>query len=269
MSKRNSVTSQHVCAIAFAMCVLTLAAFHTRDSAADSKSPVSIRVAIYSDAGAIKGDVASIERCLPASKGFAAKTITAEQIQSGKLKDFDVILHPGGSASKQASTLGDDGRKAEQEFVSAGHGYVGICAGAYLGSSEYPWSLHLLNAHVLDRAHWARGQGDVDVKINATGKTALTADKEVCTIHFENGPLLGPGEKADINNFEPLAAFESEITTYAPPGVMKGTTAIARARFGNGRVICFSPHPEKTPGLEKLLQTAVRWSAGLESPDKK
>jgi hypothetical protein len=42
---------------------------------------------------------------------------------------------------------------------------------------------------------------------------------------------------------------------------MKGTTAIARGKFGKGRVVCFSPHPEKTPGREAFLRSAVRWAA--------
>jgi len=38
---------------------------------------------------------------------------------------------------------------------------------------------------------------------------------------------------------------------------MRGTTAIARAPFGEGRVICFSPHPEKTAGLEGMIARAI------------
>src|SRR6476620_12440121 len=69
-----------------------------------------IRVAIYADAGATKTDVPQVEHCLPASKGFKVKSVTAEQIRSGTLKDFDVLIHPGGAASKQSSTLDEKGR---------------------------------------------------------------------------------------------------------------------------------------------------------------
>jgi hypothetical protein len=59
-----------------------------------------------------------------------------------------------------------------------------------------------------------------------------------------------------------LAAFETEIAKNgAPRGVMKGTTAIARGNFGDGRVVCFSPHPEQTPGRESFVSSAVRWAA--------
>jgi len=229
---------------------------------ADAIAPKIIRVAIYADAGATKTDVPQVEHCLPSSKGFEVKPVTAEQIRSGALKDFDVLIHPGGAASKQASTLGDEGREAVKQFVTDGGGFIGICAGAYLASAEYPWSLGLLDAHVLDRAHWARGQGDVKLRLSHAGQDSLASEKEVCTIHYENGPLLGPGKKDDIEDFEPLAAYETEIRDNgAPVGAMKGTTAIARGKFGKGHVVCFSPHPEKTPGREPFLQSAVRWAA--------
>jgi glutamine amidotransferase-like uncharacterized protein len=236
--------------------------------AAGTRPAKRIRVAIYADAGATKTDVPQVEHCLPASNGFEVKAMTAEQIRSGALKDFDVLIHPGGAASKQSSTLGEKGRDAVKRFVEGGGGFIGICAGAYLASAEYPWSLGLLDARVLDRAHWARGQGDVELKLSATGQSSLASDKSVCTIHYENGPLLGPGKKDDIEDFEPLAAYETEIRENgAPVGAMKGTTAIARGRFGKGRVVCFSPHPEKTPGREAFLQTAVRWAASKTAGD--
>jgi hypothetical protein len=38
---------------------------------------------------------------------------------------------------------------------------------------------------------------------------------------------------------------------------MKGTTAIAIGKYGQGRVICFSPHPEMTHGLESIVRFAI------------
>jgi predicted Fe-S protein YdhL (DUF1289 family) len=48
---------------------------------------------------------------------------------------------------------------------------------------------------------------------------------------------------------------------------MKGTTAIARGEFGKGRVVCFSPHPEKTRGCERFVTEAVKW-AGANASSK-
>jgi glutamine amidotransferase-like uncharacterized protein len=232
-------------------------------------APESIRVAIFSDDGVTKAGIKQVEDCLVRSDGFEVKPINAEQIRNGALKDFDVLIHGGGSASKQGETLGDKGREAVKKFVDGGGGFIGICAGAYLASAEYPWSLGVLNAKVIDRPHWARGEGDVKLRLTSAGLDALQPEKEICTIHFENGPLLAPGEKDDIDDYEPLATFETEMRKNdAPPGIMKGTTAIARGKYGKGRVVCFSPHPEKTPGREPFLQSAVRWAANQQSPTK-
>jgi glutamine amidotransferase-like uncharacterized protein len=244
---------------------LLFSPFCTRNAALADKtaSMTSIRVAIFGDKGATESDIKRIEKTLTKMQGFDVKTINVAQIRAGSLKSFDVVIHPGGSASAQSKALGDDGRAAVKKFVNDSGGFVGICAGAYLASSQYDWSLHLLKARVIDGAHWARGEGSVQLRLSSAGKSALHSEKETCSIHFENGPLLGPMKGGDDKAFESLATFDTEIATNgASPGVMKGTTAIARGAYGKGRVICFSPHPEKTPGRESILQQAVRWAAG-------
>ena len=48
-------------------------------------------------------------------------------------------------------------------------------------------------------------------------------------------------------------------------GVMPGKTAIARSEYGKGRVICYSPHPEKPfQPVFHLIENGVRWVAGKE-----
>jgi glutamine amidotransferase-like uncharacterized protein len=222
----------------------------------------TIRVALYADSGAAKKGSPKLKASLPKEMGFELELVTAEQIRGGGLDEFDVLIHPGGSGSKQGNTLGAEGRAKVKQFVSGGGGFIGICAGAYLASAHYPWSLGLLDAKVVDTEHWARGNGELKLRITRAGKDALGIDEELCPIYYGQGPLLAPAGKDDINDYELLASYETEIAKNgAPEGVMKGTTAIARAEFGKGRVKCFSPHPEKTPGLEPFVQAAVRWVA--------
>ncbi len=230
-------------------------------SAEGTSKKKPIRVALYADKGATINDLPEVIDCLPKSEGFTVTKVLAKEIRSDALDQYDVLICPGGSGSGEGETLGKEGREQIRAFVKSGGGYIGICAGAYLASIEYPWSLGLLNAHVLDRPHWDRGIGNVELKVSAAGKDALSSDNETCSIHYENGPLLGPGGKEGIAGYELLASYDTEMTQNAPPGTMKGTAAIARGKFGNGRVVCFSPHPEKTPGRAPFLQSAVRWAA--------
>jgi glutamine amidotransferase-like uncharacterized protein len=233
-----------------------------RAFADDQETRDRVRIAIYADKGITDEALPELRKCLSPNDGFETSTITAAQIRDGVLRDYDVLIQPGGSASEQGTTLGPEGRERIRKYVADGGGFIGICAGAYLASVEYPWSIGVLNAHVLDGAHWARGEGNVQLQISSTGQAAFSSDKATCTIHYQNGPLLGPGHKQGIPPFEVLAAYESELTENgAPKGVMKGTAAIARGKFGRGRVVCFSPHPEKTQGREPLLHSAIRWAA--------
>jgi glutamine amidotransferase-like uncharacterized protein len=234
--------------------------------AAENEKPRPIRVAIYAGDGVTPSDPAQVKASLPASKGFEVTTVNTKDIREGRLEEFDVIIHPGGSGKGQAKGLGEDGCERVRRFVKRGGGYVGICAGAYLASVEYPWSLKLLDARVVDDEHWARGTGQVKLRIPADGQAALGLCHASTTIHYENGPLLGPANRDDIPDFESLATYETEIRKNdAPEGVMIGTTAIARGRFGQGRVVCFSPHPEKTRSCESFVSEAVRWAAGGEN----
>jgi glutamine amidotransferase-like uncharacterized protein len=147
-------------------------------------------------------------------------------------------------------------------FVRGGGGYIGICAGAYLASCDYPWSLNILDAKVLDKAHWARGDGDVDVSLTPAGKSLLGVKEDRRTIVYFQGPLLAPAGNPDIPDYEPLALYETEIAKKgAPTGVMIGTTAAASGKFGSGKVLCFSPHPEKREDTRSLLHRAIRWVA--------
>lgn len=253
--------------------LLVLAAlFAFAVAAARSEPPAAatdkrVRVALFAGGGAAKtkGPAASAVEKTP---GFEVELVTGADIRAGKLKDFQVLIQPGGSGSAQAKDLGEEGRAKVKAFVKEGGGYIGICAGAYLASRSYDWSLHILDAEVLDRAHWARGTGDVELKFSPKGKDFFAAKGEKVTVYYGQGPLLAPGRDDAIPDYEELAHYETEIHSKggARPGVMKGTTAAARGSYGNGRVFCFSPHPEKTdsPEAKEMFRRALRWAAGKE-----
>ncbi len=231
------------------------------------KDQGSIRVAIYADEGSPKAPDL-IEGCLGTLPDkFHLVRVTAEQIRQGALANFDVIAQGGGRASLQAEALGDDGREKIREFLRKGGGYVGICAGAYLAAADRPYYLRIINARVVDREHWARGGGDVQIRFTDEGKVNLRQESPVVQIRYNQGPLLARDSHADLPSYTELAVYETEIAKKgAPEGVMKGTSAMVSAPFGNGRVFLSSPHPERTPGLESILQSAVLWVAKRDTP---
>ena len=52
------------------------------------------------------------------------------------LAQFDLVVFPGGSGSRQAAALEQEGRGAVWRFVEAGGGYLGVCVGAYLAAGN-------------------------------------------------------------------------------------------------------------------------------------
>lgn len=218
---------------------------------------VKVRIGVYCDVGAGP----SSKNLLNALQQFdimSVKKVMAADIRDGVLADLDVLIHPGGSGGGQGRHLGEDGREMIRTFIADGGGYIGICAGAYLASADYEWSLNVLDAKVLDRKHWNRGTGTVDIAITDAGQKLLRTEDQRLAIHYAQGPLLAPGNRPDLDDYEVMATFETEIVKNgAPQGVMKGTTAIARGQYGRGRVVCFSPHPEMTSGLESLVHYAI------------
>lgn len=188
--------------------------------------------------------------------------LTVDDIRKGEWNGARVLIHPGGSGGGQGRALGEEGREQIRRFVADGGGYVGVCAGAYLASCDYDWSLKILDAKVLDREHWARGFGDVEVSVTPAARDRLGLEKDRVTIYYHQGPLLAPANDPAVPDYEGLGSFATEITKNgAPAGVMLGATAIASGGYHKGRVFCFSPHPEKTAGLEGVLTRAVLWTA--------
>ncbi len=227
-----------------------------------------IRVAIFDGVGVGPSAlplIAAIEEAK--DHPFQVSRITAPEIQAGKLADVDVLVHPGGSGGGQGKALGENGRKAVREFVHRGGGYLGVCGGAYLATNDYEWSLNLIDAKVVDKRHWARGIGDVQLQLSPAGSALFGHPEPELFIHYAQGPLLARPEwdNPDVPNYESLAVFKTEIALKgAPEGVMARTSAAVRAQYGSGRVFCFSPHPELTEGLHHLIPLTVRWAAGKE-----
>ena len=75
---------------------------------------------------------------------------------------FDVLLIPGGFAQNTLDALGKAGGERVRAFVRSGGGYVGICAGAYLGCKG--WLDVLPECSVVDFEHWCAPRGNQPVR---------------------------------------------------------------------------------------------------------
>ena len=208
------------------------------------------------------------------SRGFVAY-IGVDEIKPDVLEQFDVLVFPGGSASKQAKALGADRRQSIRDYVASGGGYVGICAGAYLCSSHYEWSLYLINTRVYNemvdiegvgrKSMWYRGKA-TDVKVEFTNEGEVLLGKSgTHSVRYQNGPIISPAKNHRLGDYRVLAHFRSENYRYdQQKGTMIDTAAIVYAHYGDGIVFSVSPHFESTPAMESLIWKVIRKTQRLD-----
>lgn len=248
----------------FAAClVLVVAASASAEPpvpVAPAPAPISVAMMIGDGVGGKGPDM--IEETLTA-KGYKVKRVDAADIRAGKLKGAQILIVPGGMSRTQATALGRDGREIIKQFVADGGGYVGVCAGCYLASSHYEWSLHLLPVKVVDSANWERGIKRLAVELTSEGKEAFDRKDKDLKVQYHNGPVLEPQAGSD-GKLISLAVFREELTRKgAKEGLMLGTPAAVAGRYGKGWAIGISPHPEQTEGLRDMLPAALRWARDL------
>ncbi len=232
-------------------------------------NPAPVRVAIFNGNGAPMGGIDNVrERVAGSLPGATATLLKPEEIIEKGLKGYDVIVFSGGSGSAQAKSLGEEGRERVRDFVRDGGGYVGICAGAYLACSNFSWGLGVLNASTVS-SKWMRGRAFVETEVTVDGQPILGRVDGVFKVRYNNGPIIKPGDRADIPAYRPLALFRTEVANNGTPvGVMVHSPAQAVGAYGKGRVFISSPHPENTPGLEHLIPRGILWAAGKLEEEK-
>ncbi|MCX5685532.1 MAG: BPL-N domain-containing protein [Planctomycetota bacterium] len=217
-----------------------------------------IRAAVYDGDGAHPRS--GIEAKLTAQDDVVVRWIGAAEIDANVLGQFDVLIMPGGGGHAEANGLGKEGVESIRRFVGGGGGYIGICAGAYLATTGYAWSLGIINARMVD---YNRGKDTVKIQLSDEGRRLLGDRSGPLDVLYANGPVVGPAEKKDLPPLEVLATFLSAPSKcdHTPKAEMVGTPAIVAAPYQKGRVVIISPHPEATPGLEGFVRNAVRWVA--------
>ena len=229
-----------------------------------------VHVALFADKGTLAKCNDKTMEILSQQKGITIQKIKQADILKDKLQGIDVILFPGGGGGDEARSLGKEGCQIVTEFVKQGHGIIGTCAGAYLlgkGWNESTRQIELINSEVNDLDNWARGVQPVECYITGASKSL---QGRVFKIFYENGPPLVPSDLHQLPDYVSLAKFKTDLhAKSAPAGMMGDKDAIIASRYGKGRVLLFSPHPELTPGLEPLLVRAVKWVAIPAKPNER
>lgn len=227
-----------------------------------------LNVAVFKGNGAGATSVVETLEALRIDTGINAMALTAKEIQNGSLDNFDALIIPGGSGSKQLLNLGESGQEKVRDFVEIqGKGIIGICAGAYMLSSTpgYP-NLKLSSSIHIDRAHYNRGRGLVEFELNDEGFGIFPELKNhKLFAQYYDGPVLVQSDSID-GNYNELGIYVTDIhpDNFAPEGITPGKTFLLNQNKGKGKIFLIAGHPESTPGMRWMVPRMARWISGRE-----
>jgi putative intracellular protease/amidase len=223
----------------------------------------AIRVALYRAPGVgLDAHTATVD-ALRAAGGFDVRVVTPDDVRTGALAGVDVVVFTGGRGGVQGEALGEDGRQIVRDFVAAGGGYIGVCAGAYLalqGPAEF-FKLAIVAGRNLSGDFWQRGEHTAEVREGPHDGAG-----RVRRLFYANGPVVEPVDHPSIPPFVTLATFVSDFFLPAHGtrrGEMPGSPAILASTYGQGRIILFSPNPvlaaEGETASPEMMLRAVRF----------
>lgn len=221
-----------------------------------------INVGVFNGNGASAVCVIETQEALKIDKEIEVSEISPSDILSDKINDYDVIIFPGGSGSKELNSLGKLGQKRIHKFIKEdGKGVVGICAGGYLLSNTPTYqSLKISSAKNIDRKHYARGRGLVEFALNEAGLKIFPELKNKKTFaQYFDGPVLQPVDTMQFKYTE-LATYVTDIHVNKgiPSGVTPGKTFLFNEKIGKGNIFVIAGHPESTPGMRWIVPRMAR-----------
>ncbi len=226
-----------------------------------------IKVGVFDGNGAGAISVIETVEALKIDKEIDAFPISAVDIMGGKLDEIDALIFPGGSGSKQLNFLGKKGEELVNNFlIQQGKGVIGICAGAYMlcSTEGYP-SLQIASVKHIDRAHYNRGRGLVEFKLNEAGLQVfpeLKAKNQF--LQYYDGPVIESLETS--KTYTELGEYVTDIhpNKGAPEGITPGQVFIYNEIIGKGKIFAIAGHPESTPGMRWMVPRMVRWVTNNE-----
>jgi glutamine amidotransferase-like uncharacterized protein len=173
--------------------------------------------------------------------------------EPGALAEFGAVLFPGGGAELYERDLGPAGVAQLRDYVTAGGGLIGICAGCI-----FLHQVGLLTGQLFTMA----GIGIYNMNNKRVEHPVWAGCAEVSRILRVNGPFIE------------VAAPTVSLADYEPTG--RYACIVART-LGRGRIVGFSAHPEgglawgggkynphfyydgTVNGTDRLLKNALAW----------
>ena len=218
-----------------------------------------VNVGMYVDFGTRGSGVMGWAKILSNSPQVNLILLDVDDIRSGKLKDCDVLLMPGGLTGDEFRTLGPEGVETVRKYVAEGGSYIGVCAGCGL-AMNIKIGLRIVNCG--NYLNTDRGQACLQVKINKDGSEMLGVKPGIYGIQYAGGPI--PDFTKAVKDWDGkhtiLATYEGslgkkytrrenkggkKVVKHFKHTLMYDYPAVVFATYGKGKVLISGPHPEK------------------------
>ena len=230
----------------------------TIKASTSTTSTKTIRVLIYNGNGAgttyVNGIISSLNTANTKNlvPGYRFSYSTTKTLTSAKLANFNLLAMPGGTSGEVY--LNSISSSIIRNYVSSGHGYLGICAGAYAGSSYVNGLYNGWGVAPNVRCKAVSDTGNLRVTMTSSGSQLLSTHGTI-TLAYYNGPAMYQYGGSIIT----FATYTDNSNGYQKYGAIVGDT------FGKGRAILSGVHPELTPQNPLLLAKMIIWAANLQS----
>ncbi len=225
-------------------------------SVTSSSKTKTVKVLIYNGNGAIRDCVVGVETGLNYANhhnlipGYRFTYTTASSLHLSTMYHFNVLVMPGGTSGlTYIKTINGN---FIRKYVSSGHGYLGICAGAYSGSKTVSgmyngWGVapHVYCKHV---SH----EGNLKINILSAGSKLFGSGGTITMAHYNGPAMYTIGGRTIV-----FAKYADNTIGYKNYGAIVGDT------YGKGRTVLSGPHPELTPQNPNILSKLVAWTAKI------
>lgn len=215
-----------------------------------------IKVVIYNGKGTIKSCVDGVKKCLYISNtknlvnGYYFSYSTTKTISYSTLSHYNVLVMPGGYSGKDYIKYVN--MSGIQKFVKNGHGYLGICAGAYAGSKNvdgmyrgWGFAPNVYSKHPYY-------EGNLQIKILDPGIKLFRSNNTIPMAYYNGPAMYVKGGKAVT-----FAMYADNNIGY------QNYIAIVGDYYYKGRAILSGVHPELDPQHPNILAGLIAWAAKI------
>ena len=184
-------------------------------------------------------------------------------IADGALDGMDALVIPGGASVSEKKNLGPEGVKRVKDFIRAGGGYIGTCAGCSLLLDESAAPDRGISVIPFGR-EGSKGGFMMPLALNEKCAAATGLKPGQCNVSYHAGPILTPStnfiEGAD---FDVWATYAGDFHSRDRPNLtMLGKPALVGGTYGRGRVFAITCHPEANIGSLDIVKGAFRYVLG-------